>query len=69
MFHNVSTLNDARTAYTNSGWFERLDLDVDNAVARFLWRNASASHIDDDELDALMARCAVEVLGWDQSDL
>lgn len=65
---NLTTLDDAKTAFTNSGWFERFGGDdTDSAspdvVGRYL-RHHSGGHITEAELNNLLSRFAVDVLGW-----
>lgn len=67
---NVATLDDAGTAYSNSGWLDRLLLGDDtDAVGRFIRQHCTADYIGADELNALIERYAVEVEGWDASEL
>ncbi len=56
---NVSSLNDARTAFTNSGLVEMFDLGEDagatiEKLGRHVRANASADVIDADEFNALV---------------
>lgn len=66
---NVSTLCDAETAFVNSGWFDRLENVETDAAATFIRRHCSADRIDEAELNNLLGRFAVEVMGWSASDI
>lgn len=66
---NVSTTRDAETAFSNSGWLDRFENDETERAGAFIRKNSSADHIDEDEFNALMARFAVEVVGWKPEDL
>ncbi|WP_337186560.1 hypothetical protein [Phenylobacterium sp.] len=66
--YNVSTIRDAETAFANSGWLDRFEGDEAERAAAFIRRHAP-DHITADDLDELMGRFAVEVVGWAEGDL
>jgi hypothetical protein len=52
---NVSTLTDAKTAFTNSGLLEAVEFGDDTTVvARHIRANASADWISTDELNSIL---------------
>lgn len=66
---NISSVNNAATAFRNSGWLDRFDDDETERAARFIRRESSGDYIDDEKFDALMRRFAVEIVGWLPTDL
>lgn len=66
---NVSTFDNAKTAFQNSGWFDRFQDDESERATRFLRQHSSSGQIGVEEFDTLMSRFAVDVVRWAPGDL
>lgn len=61
---NLATTSDARTAFTNSGYFEMVDVDQIDAIARHAYR-AALGHVDDNRADELFRAAIIAICGDD----
>ncbi len=66
---NLSTFADARTAFTSSGFFEMVDVDQIDAIARNVYRAASGNgYVSDDDASELFQSAIIDICGLDKSD-
>ena len=66
---NLSTFADARTAFTSSGFFEMVDVDQIDAIARHAYRAAPGNgYVSEEDASELFRVAIIAVCGWDASD-